>query len=459
MKLKTKLTAAILGVSAAAFALCGTVSALSFKNYSLDTAAAGEREKLAIAGRAFQQVGTREDFEDMGEIARDAYLKYQFRRCYEDGYALIKDGEPLVNLTGYEIVDLSPLTGEYAVQEVGGRRILLLLEPLPYPDGFSVLAASDVSSVWENAGRQAAWSGLMFLASSLGVSLLLTLFLTGALRPLEELKNAAAAISRGELGAKVAVRSSDELGQVGQAFNRMSDQVEQQVEDLQLLLGALAHEMKTPMTSVMGYADSLLHVRLPKEAQTAALKRIYESGARMEQLSSRLLSLLGLYENDSISFQAVPADALFQQVRQDCAPFLEERGVRLLLDCPQPVSFQGDAVLLESLLTNLVQNACRASHPGDPIRLSARPGTLIVADCGCGIPEKDLPHVTKAFYMADRSRSRSQGGSGLGLALCERIAALHGASLTIESREGQGTTVTVAFTKPLQNDEYFGRQP
>ena len=299
----------------------------------------------------------------------------------------------------------------------------------------------------------------MFLASSLGVSLLLTLFLTGALRPLEELKNAAAAISRGELGAKVAVRSSDELGQVGQAFNRMSDQVEQQVEDLQLLLGALAHEMKTPMTSVMGYADSLLHVRLPKEAQTAALKRIYESGARMEQLSSRLLSLLGLYENDSISFQAVPADALFQQVRQDCAPFLEERGVRLLLDCPQPVSFQGDAALLESLLTNLVQNACRASHPGDPIRLSARPGTLIVADCGCGIPEKDLPHVTKAFYMADRSRSRSQGGSGLGLALCERIAALHGASLTIESREGQGTTVTVAFTKPLQNDEYFGRQP
>lgn len=459
MKLKTKLTAAILAVSAAAFALCGTVSALSFKNYSLDTAAAGEREKLAIAGRAFQQVGTREDFEDMGEIARDAYLKYQFRRCYEDGYALIKDGEPLVNLTGYEIVDLSPLTGEYAVQEVGGRRILLLLEPLPYPDGFSVLAASDVSSVWENAGRQAAWSGLTFLASSLGVSLLLTLFLTGALRPLEELKNAAAAISRGELGAKVAVRSSDELGQVGQAFNRMSDQVEQQVEDLQLLLGALAHEMKTPMTSVMGYADSLLHVRLPKEAQTAALKRIYESGARMEQLSSRLLSLLGLYENDSISFQEVPANALFRQVRQDCAPFLEERGVRLLLDCPQPVSFQGDAVLLESLLTNLVQNACRASHPGAPIRLSARPGTLIVADCGCGIPEKDLPHVTKAFYMADRSRSRSQGGSGLGLALCERIAALHGASLTIESREGQGTTVTVAFTKPLQNDEYFGRQP
>ena len=146
MKLKTKLTAAILGVSAAAFALCGTVSALSFKNYSLDTAAAGEREKLAIAGRAFQQVGTREDFEDMGEIARDAYLKYQFRRCYEDGYALIKDGEPLVNLTGYEIVDLSPPTGEYAVQEVGGRRILLLLGPLPYPRRFSVLAGSGGAS-------------------------------------------------------------------------------------------------------------------------------------------------------------------------------------------------------------------------------------------------------------------------------------------------------------------------
>ena len=238
----------------------------------------------------------------------------------------------------------------------------------------------------------------------------------------------------------------------------MSDQVEQQVEDLQLLLGSLAHEMKTPMTSVMGYADSLLHVRLPKEAQTAALQRIYESGARMEQLSSRLLSLLGLYENDSISFSEIPADALFRQVHEDCAPLLKESGVRLLSDCPAHVSFYGDAVLLSSLLANLVQNACRASKPGDPVRLSARPGKLIVEDSGCGITKKDLPHVTKAFYMADRSRSRSQGGSGLGLALCERIAALHGASLKIESQEGQGTKVTVAFTEHLQNDEYFEKR-
>ena len=103
-------------------------------------------------------------------------------------------------------------------------------------------------------------------------------------------------------------------------------------------------------------------------------------------------------------------------------------------------------------------DACRASKPGDPVRLSARPGKLIVEDSGCGIPKKDLPHVTKAFYMADRSRSRSQGGSGLGLALCERIAALHGASLKIESQEGQGTKVTVAFTEHLQNDEYFEKR-
>ena len=112
-------------------------------------------------------------------------------------------------------MNLDALTGEYAVQEVGGRRILLLMEPLLYPDGFSVLAASDVSSVWENAGRQAALSGLVFLASSLGASLLLALFLTRALRPLEELKNAAAAISQGKLGTKVAVRSSRRAGTGG----------------------------------------------------------------------------------------------------------------------------------------------------------------------------------------------------------------------------------------------------
>lgn len=111
---------------------------------------------------------------------------------------------------------------------------------------------------------------------------------------------------------------------------------------------------------------------------------------------------------------------------------------------------KGDPVLLESLLFNLVQNSIRAIDRGGRIWVKADKAKtdrvrVIVADDGCGIPAEDLPNVTKAFFMADKSRSRSQGGSGLGLALCERIVRLHGGKLHIQSQEGEGTSVTVEF--------------
>ena len=142
MKLKTKLVLLVFFILAVSMGACAAFSIARLKEYSLSVQVESEREKLRIAGRAFRQVGTREDFENMGEIARDAYLKYQFGRCYQSGYALIKDGVCIANQTDYEIVNLDGLKGEYMVQELGKKHILLLRRALEYPDGFEVLAAS-----------------------------------------------------------------------------------------------------------------------------------------------------------------------------------------------------------------------------------------------------------------------------------------------------------------------------
>ena len=99
MKLKTKLVLLVFFILAVSMGACAAFSIARLKEYSLSVQVESEREKLRIAGRAFRQVGTREDFENMGEIARDAYLKYQFGRCYQSGYALIKDGECIANQT------------------------------------------------------------------------------------------------------------------------------------------------------------------------------------------------------------------------------------------------------------------------------------------------------------------------------------------------------------------------
>lgn len=445
MKLKTKLVLLVFFILAASMGTCAAFSISRLKEYSLSVQVESEREKLRIAGRAFRQVGTREDFEKMGEIARDAYLKYQFGRCYQNGYALIRDGVCIANQTDYEIVNLDGLKGEYMIQELGGQHILLLRRALEYPDGFEVLAARNISDSWQLLERQAGLYLAVFSSVSLGAAVIFALCLGRALKSLEELRQAAAAISQGELGSKVKVQGRDEIAQVGEAFNRMSEQVEGQVENLKLLLGALAHEMKTPVTSIMGYSDTLLNVRLSQRQREQALRNIHRAGVRMEQMTAKLLALVGMYENEAIERKELSMRELLEQVRQETGALLTYGGVTLRVEFEEDLRVLGDRELLCSLFANLVHNGSKASRQGGEVLVSVLGRTVTVADKGCGIPEKDLPHVTEAFYMADKSRSRSEGGSGLGLALGLRIVQLHGGTMEIKSKVGEGTQVIVTF--------------
>ena len=182
MKLKTKLVLLVFFILAFSMGACAAFSIARLKEYSLSVQVESEREKLRIAGRAFRQVGTREDFENMGEIARDAYLKYQFGRCYQSGYALIKDGVCIANQTDYEIINLSGLKGEYMVQELGKKHILLLRRALEYPDGFEVLAARDISDSWDLLERQAGLYLTVFGGVSLAAAVIFALCLGRALK-------------------------------------------------------------------------------------------------------------------------------------------------------------------------------------------------------------------------------------------------------------------------------------
>lgn len=163
-----------------------------------------------------------------------------------------------------------------------------------------------------------------------------------------------------------------------------------------------------------------------------------------------MLALLGTYETESIQFKEVPVRELFELVREEAAPLMEKRELSLVTEEgwgeTAPVLF-GDAELLVSLLLNLIHNGAKASRPGKRIWIGADENRLWVRDEGEGISEEDLPHVTEAFYMADKSRSRSEGGSGLGLALCLQIARLHGMELLISSKPGQGTAVSLKLPK------------
>lgn len=315
--------------------------------------------------------------------------------------------------------------------------------------GLRLVTAYDRTELYR--GRRAALTRFLALeVVVLGAAALVTALLAVRLtRPLAVLTEAGAQIAAGDYARRTALHTGDEIETLSRSFDAMADAVQEKIADLQAdvqrredFVGAFTHELKTPMTSIIGYADILATMQTDPAEQREAAAAIAHEGRRLEALSHKLLALLGLSE-EALTLTAVPLDSLWPRLRAACPS--------AVLQTPPPPApiVAGDADLLLDLLCNLVQNAVRAAAPGSPVALycsqSGDAVTLTVADTGCGIPPEELPRITEPFYMVDKSRARRQGGSGLGLALCQRIAAAHVSALQIESEPGKGTRVSVTL--------------
>ena len=206
----------------------------------------------------------------------------------------------------------------------------------------------------------------------------------------------------------------------------------------------LTHELKTPLTSMIGYADLLRSGTLDDARRRTAADAIYHESTRLESLSQQLLALQGLQKN-GIALQAVDVAAVFHDVARSLP------NAPLTLDAPAGATVQADRVLLADLLRNLAVNALHASTHSNTVRLictdAGNGWRLAVIDTGCGIPAEAVPHLTEPFYRVDKARARADGGSGIGLALCAEIAAAFGTKLNFASEVGAGTTVSLTLPK------------
>lgn len=448
MRIRTKLTVLVAGVLLASFLVCGIFSVNQFMNGSIERLVKNEEEKLSVSKWALEQVGTKQELDQMLELARDAYLKYQFERCYQKGYALMKGSSCVKNLTDYEIVNGDALKGDYCIQKVKSRWLLIMRKDLDYPEQFWVMSVRDITDAWTAARTQVIQYLAVFACTFAAAMAVLACLIRRMLSVLEQLQMQADAISRGDFSCKTQVNTKDELAQLSRCINRMSDKIEQQIEDLQLLLGAMAHETKTPVTNIMGYADSLLHVRLKEKQKEEALEAIYRSAGRLDKLSGKLLQLIGLYDNQKLQPEPVQIRDVLVHSCGQIQGMAESRGIHLLMEEKAQTDFTvvGDRLLLGILFDNLLTNAVKSYDQCGEIFITYGPDrSVCVRDWGRGISAEDLPHVCKAFYMADKSRSRRQQGAGLGLALADRIVKAHHAEMKIESQIGKGTSVTVQF--------------
>ena len=269
--------------------------------------------------------------------------------------------------------------------------------------------------------------------------------------PIRKLTHAAQALAKHtgqEIPLPVARR--DEIGALAQAFSDMQEAIQTRENKLrdesnsrQALLDALAHEMRTPLTSLLGNAR-LLQGELPTEER----KRIADSMAReiyrLSDMDQQLMKLTTLrhenIESESVSVLSILNDTAERLNQQADGITIEVTGQDSIL--------YGDRELLSLLSDNLTANAIHASEPGMKILLIAESHGFSVQDQGIGMTEETIQRACEPFWKADKARTRSQGGAGLGLSLCQQIAELHQGTLSFDSSPGVGTKVI--FTTSIQ---------
>ena len=252
----------------------------------------------------------------------------------------------------------------------------------------------------------------------------------------------------------VVVSSEDEIGQLTKDFNTMTErlsttmkELHEAVERQEVFVGNFAHELKTPLTSIIGYGDMLRSKRLNEEEVIGYSNLIVEEGRRLEAMSMKLLELIVLKKQD-FKMYWVTAETFFQGIVDTVDLLMKEQQIEFIIEI-EPGKLYIEPDLMKTVCLNLLDNARKAVGQNGKVYLRgkvlATGYQFVVKDNGCGIAATELSKIKEAFYMVDKSRSRSAGGAGLGLAICEQIIELHHASINFESVLGQGTTVTVVL--------------
>ena len=314
----------------------------------------------------------------------------------------------------------------------------------------------DITSVYSDRDMYCTIYQFILIGVALFASILLVIFSKLLTRPLVKLKDASKEVAEGNFNMRVkeshGITSSTEITELSQSFNTMADYVEDYIEQLKLatqnrdnFIADFTHELKTPLTSISGFAEIIMNgIAKPEDVRHFA-ENIYNESARLITLVGDIIKISQLDEG-LVGAEKTDVDLL--EIARKTANSLQS--VASKNDITISVAGESSCVkgvydIIDEMVYNLCDNAVKYNRPGGSVNITVENKTITVADTGIGIPLSSQPRVFERFYRVDKSHSKEIGGTGLGLSIVKHAAIYHGAKIDLESVENVGTKIKISF--------------
>ena len=385
------------------------------------------------------------------------YTLKNFTNQISDNHRIIIDDKSQINFYEKNLFINELKIGEqgYQIIYVNGNQYIQVISLVESDEKrIYIESVKDISDIFVQREKQYKSYRTILICVAFISSIIIMIFARYITKPLMKLSDAAQEIANGNFDKRVKYSKfgmSREVELLTNNFNKMADNVENYIEEIKAeaqrkedFVGNFTHELKTPLTSIIGYADMLRSYDLPADERRLSAEYIYKEGKRLEALSLHLLNLI-VIRNNNFKFVSKNTVEFFKDIQKSLKFILEKYNIKLFVKA-EKADIKIEPMLMKTVILNLVENACKASKSGDEVAivglLNKNKYIIAVADNGKGIPEKEISRITEAFYMVDKSRAREYGGAGLGLALCKEILSLHNTALNIESKLGIGTVMS-----------------
>ncbi len=378
----------------------------------------------------------------------------------EDGRVLYDDGGNTGGITDIEDIKTA-LTGKTVFRSLFAGSAFRSCFAMPMSSQGSTVGAVYISEHdSERAEMILTMQGRIRVTSLIiaGAALVLAAFLSNVLlRRIRELVESMRIVASGNYGYRLATRGHDELTELGDEFNMLTERLETTERQRRRFVSDASHELKTPLASIRLLADSI--VQSENMRQSTVREFVTDIGQEAERLQRTTEKLLDLSRmDDDVQIQPEPVDV--KQVSVDALvllrPLADERKVRMRSELEDGCVVMATVDDMFHIIFNLVENAIKYNVEGGSVLLSLKGDEktvkVTVEDTGIGIPEEDRFNIFSRFYRVDKARSREAGGSGLGLSIVHDAVQLHGGTITVGPNKPQGSRFIVSFPRPTPEE-------